>query len=223
MAFRYALREGLSLLGAAVALFWSAGRVDWPAAWAVLAINACWMIAMGIIIFRYNPGLLPERMSQQPDARNWDKAVLGLLGLLQLIRYIVAGLDQRYAWSGEFPPAAQLAAFLACCLGYGLFTWAMGANAYFSRYVKIQVERNHTVVTGGPYRFIRHPGYAGMILYELACPILLASWWALIPSLLCVGMLILRTMLEDHTLQAELPGYTEYANRVRRRLIPGVI
>jgi len=100
--------------------------------------------------------------------------------------------------------------------------WAMASNAFFSRTVRLQAERDQTVGTGGPYRYVRHPAYAGEILYELAVPVLLASWWALIPSALGAGLLVLRTALEDRTLQPGLAGYAAYARRVRWRLVPGI-
>jgi protein-S-isoprenylcysteine O-methyltransferase Ste14 len=115
-----------------------------------------------------------------------------------------------------------LAALLIGILGYALFVWATASNTFFSQIVRIQVERGHTVVTGSPYRTVRHPGYAGAILFELAVPILLASWGALITGGLGAILLILRTALEDRTLQAELAGYMDYARQVRYRLVPGI-
>jgi len=103
-----------------------------------------------------------------------------------------------------------------------LVVWATASNTFFSQVVRIQTERGHTVATGGPYRYLRHPGYFGAILYELAAPILLGSWPALLISSVSAALLVLRTALEDRTLQAELPGYTEYARRVRYRLLPGI-
>jgi protein-S-isoprenylcysteine O-methyltransferase Ste14 len=147
---------------------------------------------------------------------------MSILGLVQLVRYIVAGLDQRHGWTGSFPLAAQIAALMVCVLGYALVVWATASNAFFSQIVRIQFERGHTVATGGPYHYVRHPAYVGAILYELAVPILLASWWALIVSGLNAILLILRTALEDRTLQAELTGYDEYARQVRYRLLPGI-
>jgi protein-S-isoprenylcysteine O-methyltransferase Ste14 len=144
------------------------------------------------------------------------------LGLVQLIRYIVAGLDQRYEWTGGLPLAAQLAAGVLCILGYALFVWATAVNAHFAQIVRIQPERGHTVARGGPYRYVRHPAYLGAILYELAVSILLASGWALAISAATALLLVLRTALEDRALQAELPGYADYARQVRCRLLPGV-
>ncbi len=219
---RYVIRESLGLIIMGAALFWPAGRLDWWQAWAALAVMLAWSIATAIVILRYNPALLAERLGPRKGAKGWDTAILSGMGLLQLARYILAGLDQRYGWSGAFPPAVPLAALALCLLGYALVTWATASNAFFSQIVRIQSERGHAVATGGPYRYVRHPGYAGAILYELAAPFLLGSWAALLPSLLCALLLILRTALEDRTLQAELPGYADYARQTRGRLIPGV-
>jgi protein-S-isoprenylcysteine O-methyltransferase Ste14 len=183
---------------------------------------AAWTIATAIVILRFNPSLLAERLGPREGAKTWDIAIMSLLGLTQLARYIVAGLDQRYGWTGGFPFGAQFAALAVCVLGYALVVWATASNAFFSQVVRIQSERGQTVVTGGPYHYVRHPAYLGAILYELASPILLASWWALIPGVLGAILLTLRTALEDRTLQTELAGYTEYARQVRCRLVPGV-
>jgi len=109
-----------------------------------------------------------------------------------------------------------------CTLGYALLTWAMVSNSFFSQIVRIQTDRGHAVVTRGPYRFVRHPAYVGMILFELGMASLLASWPALLVSGVCALLLILRTALEDRTLQTELPGYLDYARQVRYRLVPGI-
>jgi len=219
---RYALRETLSIVGMAVALFWSAGRINWWPAWASVAVSLAWLMATAIVILRLNPDLLAERLRPRKGAKPWDRAIVSILGLTTLVRYIIAGLDQRYGWTGGFPLAAQIAALIVCALGYALFVWATASNAFFSQIVRIQPERGHTVATGGPYRYVRHPAYFGVLLYELAVPILLASWGALIVSVLDVILLILRTALEDRTLQAELSGYADYARRVRQRLVPGI-
>lgn len=211
---------GLVVMG--VALFWSAGQIDWWPAWAALGVMLAWITATAIVILRVNPDLLAERLGPRKGAKPWDTAILSILGLTQLVRYIVAGLDQRFSWTGGFPLAAQIAALVLCALGYALFVWAIASNAYFSQVVRIQLQRGHTVATGGPYRYVRHPAYAGAILYELAVPVLLASWWSFIASALGAVLLILRTALEDRTLQAELTGYADYARQVRHRLLPGI-
>jgi protein-S-isoprenylcysteine O-methyltransferase Ste14 len=139
-----------------------------------------------------------------------------------LVRYILAGLDQRYGWTNGFPVAAQIAAVAICILSYALFIWAMASNRFFSQIVRIQSDRDHVVATAGPYRYVRHPGYAGMVVFELAMSTLLGSWWAILAGGVCSSLIILRTALEDRTLQVELPGYAEYARQVRYRLLPGV-
>ena len=219
---RYIILEAMAIVGMGVALFWSAGRIDWWLAWASLAVMLAWMTAMDIIIFRFNPDLLAERLNTPKGSKPWDIAIRSILNLIGLVRYVVAGLDQRYGWTGGFPLVAQIAALILCILGYALFVWATASNTFFSQVVRIQSERGHVVVTGGPYHYVRHPAYFGAILYELAVPILLASWWALIVSGLSTILLILRTTLEDRTLQAELTGYADYARQVRHRLLPGI-
>ena len=219
---RYGIRETLGIVVMAVALFWPAGRIDWWAAWAAIAVMAAWITATAIVIVRFNPDLLAERLGPRKGAKPWDTAILSILGLTQLVRYIVAGFDQRYGWTGGFPLAAQTGALILCVLGYALVVWATASNAFFSQIVRIQSERGHTVATGGPYHYVRHPAYVGAILYELVVSVLLASWWAFLVSGLCAILLILRTALEDRTLQAELTGYADYARQVRYRLLPGI-
>jgi protein-S-isoprenylcysteine O-methyltransferase Ste14 len=222
LALRYAVREALGLIVMGVALFWPAGTINWWPAWASLAVMAAWIIATAVVIFRFNPALLAERLGPRKGAKPWDTAIMSLLGLAQLARYITAGLDQRFGWTGGFPLAAQIAALTLCAAGYALVVWATASNPFFSQIVRIQSERGHRVASDGPYRFIRHPAYFGAILYEGMSPVLLASWWAFIFSALSVFLIVLRTALEDHTLRAELAGYADYARRVRFRLLPGI-
>jgi protein-S-isoprenylcysteine O-methyltransferase Ste14 len=218
----YILDQILSLVGVGVALFWSAGRIDWGAAWAAIGVWVVWFIATDILLLRFNPGLMAERLSPPKGAKRWDRAILSLLRLTQLARYIVAGLDQRYGWAGSFSLAAQIGAWMVCVLSYALVAWAMTSNPFFSQIVRIQTDRGQAVSKQGPYRTVRHPAYAGMIVFEPAMSILLDSWWALIPAGLCSILIIVRTALEDRTLLAELAGYGNYARQVRYRLLPGV-
>ena len=218
----YFLDEILSIFGAGVAMFWSAGRFDWWPAWVVIAVWLAYFTATDIIILRFNPGLMAERLAPPKGAKTWDRTILSILRLATLVRYILAGLDQRYGWTGGFPLAAQIAALTVCVLAYALLAWAMASNPFFSQIVRIQSDRGHAVATNGPYRYVRHPAYVGMILFELALSILLASWWALIASGLCAILLILRTALEDRTLQTEMAAYVDYACQVRYCLLPGI-
>lgn len=218
----YVLDQILGVVGMAVAVFWSAGRLNWWPAWAAIAVWLATFAAMDILLLRFNPDLMAERLAPPKGAKRWDRAILSILRLTQLARYILAGLDQRYGWTGGFPLAAQFAGLTACVLGHALLTWAMVSNAFFSQIVRIQPDRGHVVATDGPYRYVRHPAYVGLILFELGVSTLLASWWAMAASGLCASLLILRTALEDRSLQAELGGYVAYARRVRYRLVPSV-
>lgn len=219
---RYAIRELMGIVLMGVALFWPAGRLDWWAAWAVILLTLAWSTATAIVILRINPELLADRLGPRKGAKPWDVAIMSIIGVTTLLRLIVAGFDQRFGWTGGIPVAAQVAALIVAALGYALVVWATASNAYFSQVVRIQSERAHAVATGGPYRTVRHPGYLGTILCELAMPVLLASWWALLVGGLNAILFIVRTALEDRTLQAELSGYGEYARRVRFRLLPGI-
>ncbi|HEY6073427.1 MAG TPA: isoprenylcysteine carboxylmethyltransferase family protein, partial [Anaerolineales bacterium] len=117
----------------------------------------------------------------------------------------------------------RIIGMLAAVLGNDiLLVWAMVSNAFFVATVRIQTDRQQTVSSGGPYRYVRHPGYLGALLLHLGVPFMLNSLWALIPAILIALVLIVRTAMEDQTLHAELPGYKEYAQRVRYRLLPGV-
>ena len=218
----YIVDQVLGIAGMGVALFWSSGRIDWWAAWAAIAVWLAFYITMDLLLLRFNPELMAERLNPPKGAKSWDRAIMSLLRLTQLARYILAGLDQRYGWTVGFPVVAQLAGLVVCVVSYTLLAWAMTTNAFFSQLVRIQSERDHAVVTRGPYSYIRHPAYIGMILFELAMSTLLASGWSFIASGLCAILLILRTALEDHTLQAELTGYMDYAHQVRYRLLPGI-
>lgn len=219
---RYILRETLGIVGMGVVLLWPAGRLNWWQAWAALAVSLGWLVGIGIVVIGRHPGLLAERLGPRRGANRWDTLIVSLMGLVTMIRYMVAGFDQRYAWSGGFSSAAQIIALVMGGLGYALFVWAMTANAFFSQIVRIQTERSHIVATGGPYRFVRHPAYLGVILYEATISVLLGSWVALAVSAMSVALLIARTALEDRVLRVELSGYADYAGRVRYRLLPGV-
>jgi len=219
---RYAIREAMGLVLMSVALFWSAGRIDWWPAWALIVLMLAWITATAVVILRFNPDLLADRLGPRKGAKPWDLAIMSIMGLTTLLRLIVAGLDQRYGWTSGIPFAGQVAALVVSALGYALVVWATASNAFFSQVVRIQSERAHSVATGGPYRYVRHPAYLGTILYELAVPVLLASWWALVVGGLNAILFILRTALEDRTLQGELTGYDDYSRQVRYRLLPGI-
>lgn len=200
------------------------GVWDWWEAWAYAVINILGFIVSRVLAARRNPDIISERarsMDMQ-DAKPWDKILSPALAFGSLLILIVAGADKGFGWTTPFTLNAKLAALLVVILGYAIGSWALVENKFFSGVVRIQTDRGHRVVTTGPYRFVRHPGYAGALWTYLATPILFDSLWAFIPSLLLFAVLVLRTSLEDRTLQAELPGYAEYAQRTRYRLFPGI-
>lgn len=209
----------VTLLILAVSMFWTSGRFDWGMAWAYLGVYVGMIVATGLVIER---DLVAERSQVGEGTKDWDR-VLGSLSLLLVTpgALIVAGLDERFGWS-QVQLAVQIVAVGLVVLGSALTVWSMGSNKYFSGTVRIQKERGHEVVSAGPYGLVRHPGYLAWCISAPAIPLMLGSLWALIPALFGLGALVLRTSLEDRTLRAELPGYQEYARRVRYRLLPGV-
>jgi protein-S-isoprenylcysteine O-methyltransferase Ste14 len=219
-----AIQIGIQLLIFAAILFLSSGRLDWWFAWAYLGIFVIGVGVNSFVLLRTHPELIAERARQfTPETQKWDRILATLWGVLSsVVSLLVAGLDLRFAWSPQIPLAVQLAAMLFYMFGSAFSGWALVSNPFFAGTVRVQAERGHAVVTTGPYRIVRHPGYAAWILSGLATPVMLGSWWALVPAALGEGALVLRTALEDQTLCEELPGYEDYARRVRHRLVPGI-
>jgi protein-S-isoprenylcysteine O-methyltransferase Ste14 len=176
---RWVIRETMGVVMLAALLFLTAGTANWIAGWAMVIIMAGWVIATAAVVIPRYPELLAERVGPRKGSKKWDTLVLSLYGLAMMILWIVAGLDQRYGWSSGIEPMAQIGAMLLVIGGHALVVWATGVNAFFSQVVRIQTERGHTVVSGGPYRYVRHPAYAGAILLVSGAPIMLGSWWAL--------------------------------------------
>ena len=213
----------VSILLQAALLFLSAWRLDWVMAWVYLGLTVAAIGVNGFVLLRIDPELIAERARRQHEAKGWDKLLTKVFGLPAFLAIpIVAGLDVRFGWSGDLPLPVYPAAAAVWTLGFALISWAMASNRFFSTVVRIQQEREHTVVSSGPYRYVRHPGYVGVIVMLLVTPPLLGSWWALVPVACSMLVLIVRTVLEDRTLRAELAGYRDYAKRVRYRLLPGV-
>ncbi len=222
---KWCLQSVLGLVGYGALLSLAAGRLNWLWGWVYLGLTGLFLAGHVVLLVPICPDLLVERAGglRQSGAKSWDRWLAAFAGgIFPVTAWIVAGLDLRYAWSPPKPLAIHLLGTIFAVLGYGLFLWAMVSNAYFSEVVRIQEERGHTVAMGGPYRIIRHPGYAGAILAFLGTPLLLGSWWAGIPSLIGVAGYVLRTALEDHTLQQELAGYSDYTEQVHYRLLPKV-
>ena len=200
------------------------GHWDWWEAWTYAITGLLGFFISRVLAAQKHPDLLAERarFAQQPDAKSWDKWLAPIVALGGGLIPLAAGLDARFGWSAPFSLPVKLVALLIILAGYVLGSYALVANRYFSGMVRIQTERNHHVVSSGPYRWMRHPGYAGTIITYLAIPFFLDSLWALVPAIIISALLVLRTAWEDETLQAELEGYQAYARQIRYRLLPGV-
>jgi protein-S-isoprenylcysteine O-methyltransferase Ste14 len=210
-------------LAMAACLFVSAGRWDWPNAWLTIGLYMLGVVTTWFAVMRKNPELAAVRAEAGKDAKGWDKVLAPLMGAAgPMAIWITSGLSERYNWLHPPSPAAQIAGAILFAAGFWLVIWAMASNNYISSVVRIQRERGHTVAAGGPYQYVRHPGYTGMTGFTLAMPLLLGSYAAFIPAIATVAVTILRTALEDRTLRRELDGYSDYAGRVRYRLAPGL-
>lgn len=202
-------------------LFLLAGRLDWMNGWAYLGINFLTQLLTAVVLIPRRPDMLAERSKVREGTKNWDRILAPLIVIAGSLTIItVAGLDARFGWSRVSSGWFWLG--LAAAFAAQMFVlWSMAANDFFSGTVRIQDDRGQIVVSSGPYGLVRHPGYAGALAFNLFVPLVLGSWWTYLPALLTIALIIARTALEDKTLQAELPGYREYAARVKHRLVPG--
>ena len=216
------IRATLTTLLLLAFIFVPAGTLNWPEAWIFILLY--FSIVSGVLLWlkKNSPGLLKERTAPKKDSKSWDKAIMAVYTLLIVALLVVTGLDaKRFGWS-EVPLLIKGLGFLGYLPAIGFAFWAMLENAYASNVVRIQEDRGHEVCTTGPYRFMRHPMYVGVIFALIFIPLSLGSYYALILSALGIILFILRTALEDKTLQEELPGYKDYAQKVRYRLFPGI-
>jgi protein-S-isoprenylcysteine O-methyltransferase Ste14 len=206
----------------AVLMFLPAGRLDWTRGWVFLAVYLGTMIAATTYLWRTNPEVVVARSKSHVGAKNWDTLPFYALIGLYLLIFPVAGLDDGRFHRSPPPLALCLAGYALFLLGTAGIVWVLRVNKFAEGHVRIQTDRGHTVVDTGPYAIVRHPFYVNAFLMAAGMPLALGSYWALIPGGIAVLVLVVRTALEDRTLQRELQGYKEYAARVRYRLLPGV-
>ena len=199
-------------------------RWDWWEAWVYGLVAVLGFAISRVLAARRHPDLLVERsrFMRTEDAKSWDKLLAPLVGLGGGLIPLVAGLDELFGWSPTFSLPVKIVSLAVILAGYVLASYALIENRFFSGMVRIQTDRGHQVVSGGPYRWVRHPGYARGLLTYLATPFFLDAAWALLPAIFITIVLVIRTALEDRTLQAELPGYKDFATRTRYRLLPGI-
>ena len=206
-------------------LFVCGGDFGWWQAWVYSLLIVAAGIGGRIWAERRHPGLTAERQNTEKiqSTKAWDKVLAPLMALSVVFPLvIVAGLDHRFDWSPLFSLWHIVLGFLLISLGYAFAAWALIENRFFSSVVRIQADRGHVVCESGPYRIVRHPGYAGNILALPGMVLAFSSTWTLIPAAVGLIITVIRTVLEDRALQDELPGYSDYAKRVRYRLIPGI-
>ncbi|MBE0685981.1 MAG: isoprenylcysteine carboxylmethyltransferase family protein [Anaerolineaceae bacterium] len=200
------------------------GQWNWWEGWAYGILGFISFVISRVLAAKQNPDLIAERAKfmQHEDAQSWDKKIIPLLGLVGIVSVVIAGLDRLFSWTPIFSVWVRILGLLLLVAGYTLASYALVVNRYFSGMVRLQTDRGQHVIMHGPYRWVRHPGYAGGLLAYLATPLLLNSIWLLIPILLTVALYVLRTSLEDRFLQENLTGYREYAKLIRFRLLPGI-
>ena len=202
-----------------------AGRTDLPWIWVYLIVSFVGMFGGILPVCICNPELVNHRgdFRRKKDTKAWDKRLVPIYGIFSCyLMPAVIGLDVgRYHWS-ELSTTTAVVGIVGFLAGSALLTWAMLVNTHFEATVRIQTDRDHQVVTTGPYRYVRHPGYVGAILWSITTPMMTRSAAAFIPALAGIAVLVVRTIFEDKTLRQELPGYVEYMQKTRYRLLPGV-
>ncbi len=203
----------------ALVFFLAAGCLGISRAWIYFGAVLVNYLVTIVILYKYNPELIIHRLKRKKDAKLWDKILMRVINLIGIIGlFWVAGLDIRNGWSH---PSSQLAVlgYILWIISNIVFIWAMAVNKFFEPTVRIQEDRNHQVVTTGPYQIVRHPGYMAGILFYVGIPLILGSVYAFIPAAIAFILLVIRTALEDKTLHDELTGYPEYAKKIKFKLI----
>lgn len=215
----YAIGLPLALL---VLIFLPAGSITWGPGWVFVAVLVVAFGISALVLARVNPIIYRARSRFQPGTKTWDKALLAIVLPTMVAILPVAALDAgRFRWS-VVPDWVVVAGYVAAVVGIAVTAWAQAVNPFFEPGVRIQSERHHHVIDTGPYQFVRHPGYVAALMLFFGLALALGSFWALMPAALASAGLVLRTSWEDHLLQAELPGYADYARHVSSRLLPGI-
>lgn len=197
----------------------------WPAAWVYSILLLLNISVPRLIIARKWPDLMKERLDafSKQDAQPGDRLLVSWVAFFgPFVLLVVIGLNVRFAWPPPIPAGWILPSLLLVIFGFTFSSWAMVANRYFSAVVRLQKERGQTVVSSGPYHFVRHPGYAGAALAYCFTPWAMSAFWAVVPAALLILALFIRTRHEDRLLQRELPGYPDYAKKTRFRWLPGI-
>ena len=218
----YALKQ-LAFLGVSVGImFLAAGRLDWLGGWLMTALLVGGQAAQWLLVGRRHPDLLVERSRAGANTDRRDIPMAMAMAYGSLLAMLIAGLEVRLNGLPEVADFVAVAGFALAAVGVGISIVAMLANRFFAPVVRIQDDRGHVVVDSGPYAIVRHPGYAGMILFYLGLPLMFGSWWVGLIMALTIAITLVRTAHEDEYLRANLEGYAAYAERVRWRLMPHI-
>ena len=214
------LAASLIVLGAV--MFLAAGDIRWGRGWLFLLVFLVLVIPSVVYLWHANPEIFVARGKIHAGTKRWDKVLIVLLMDSFMAIFLVAPLDAaRFHWS-SVPLWLTVLGYISLCVNFFLSVWAESVNKFAEPSVRIQTDRGHKVIDTGPYAIVRHPLYLGALFFLAGIPLTLGSFWALIPSAAATIVLVVRTVLEDRTLQKELAGYKEYAAQVPHRLIPGV-
>jgi protein-S-isoprenylcysteine O-methyltransferase Ste14 len=207
----------------ALMFFISAGTIYWLNAWIIILIWCVCSLISEILLYKFNPELIVERSGKRGNIKTFDRVLHPIMDTFTIFLFILPGLDVvRFRWSAFMPIALIITGIILNIFSYIIKVWSMVSNKHFEESVRIQEEREHTVCTSGPYKYVRHPGYLGFIFMYISVPLICGSYWSLIPALIIIILLITRTFLEDKMLNNELKGYIEYSKKVRYRLFPGI-
>ncbi|KYG20433.1 isoprenylcysteine carboxyl methyltransferase [Bradyrhizobium sp. AT1] len=223
MIARLLLQNTITTVAMGALLFASAGTLRWPSAWAFLATCTLLGPLCGWWLYRIDPALLAERLRPvlQKDQPAADKVFMSVFVVAMLAWLALIGVDRRIQ-SSDMPVALQAVGFALFLASTSFTMWVFRENSFAAPVVKLQAERAQHVISSGPYAHVRHPMYSGMILFFTGVPLLLGSWWGLVMVPVFAALFAIRIGIEERTLREGLPGYADYASRVRYRLLPGV-
>ena len=223
LTLRIALRLSMAFVGMSAAFFGSAGTLAWFQAWLYIVIQFSFWTVTAVWMKKHNPELLKDRMAfLKRSAKGWDKIIIVTSTAVFVPYLLLPGLDAvRYRWS-SVPLAIVVLGFVGVIFALFVMAWVIRVNAYLTRFVEVQRERGHKVITSGPYQYVRHPMYASLIILLYSIPVALGSLWTLIPASILTLLFVIRTYFEDQTLHEELEGYNSYSTQVKYRLLPGV-
>jgi protein-S-isoprenylcysteine O-methyltransferase Ste14 len=219
---RWAVKSMVYLLVTGAIYFLSAGDWAWPGGWWFVTLNGANTLLTGALLVTRRPVLAARRSAMRSGTQAWDKVLAPAMAYGSFLIGLIAAWVFRFTGGFSVPLWLRLGAFALALAGSLISIWSMLANPYFEGTVRIQKEVNHRVARGGPYRWVRHPGYLGYLLFNLASPLVLGAWWAYAGVILSLGVVLVRTAKEDRFLRENLPGYGDYAQQTPWRLLPGI-